>query len=481
MPFEPFAAECPTCGSRLRVSSESLLGTISACPKCGSMVQIEAPTQDISQENNRRPQVKLGNAPVDSEAITEDGIASELADVSDVEAGNVKSGFANPPPVPNSSYLDSSLSDQDSMSGPPPTWQDNENWQSEKTQRTRHIAMIVTIALSSLSVTALTFGWFLRLQKPDPLEIAQTSEMPPAEEVEEVKEVEDAPTLVQEPDQKAEVATENLVEPIETMVKPDVTDGIGVENVVSPEANPDNQTVIPSSLIPTSPIESSDDVDTEEFGGSTMTELPAGLQQFVPQLFPEVPVEETSLKAPPTINDVEIDAAAEEDSNTLGIEPPQPINIKRDLGFKIYFNSQAYPLPSLLLLISEITGVPIQVDWTSFDLAGVDVAKPIKVIGKERTCREWLDTIAGQVDAEVREKEFVILMTVTDQAFSQAESSFLDLADFEGEAKSAEKVIEEFVGPEVEVEVEAEDERKREKETWRLLRWMSLRFVSVLN
>ena len=422
------------------------------------MVKIEAPTQDgspadPSQENNRHPQVKLGNAPVDSEAITEDGIAPELPDASEIEAGDLKSGFANPPPAPDLPFPNSDLSDQGVMAGPPPTWQDNENWQSEKTQRTRHIAMIVTIALSSLSVTALTFGWFLRLQKTDPVDIAQTLETPVAEASDVVEE---EPSEVVEPDQSFDTAIDDSPDPFAATAESDAMPEPDLGKSTPTEPAIDTQTVIPSSLIPTSPIESTDEVDAEEFGGSTMTELPAGLQQFMPQTLQQGPAEETSLKAPPSIDDVEIDAAAEEDSNTLGIEPPKPINLKRDLGFKVHFNSKGYPFPSLLLLISEMTGVPIQVDWTSFDLAGVDISKPIKVDRKARTCRQWLDTIAEQVDAEVREKEFVIVMTTTDQVFAKSETMLLDLADFGEQSESAEKVVEKFVGPEVEVEVEVE-------------------------
>ncbi|KAA1262020.1 hypothetical protein LF1_45810 [Rubripirellula obstinata] len=439
MSFEPFAAQCLTCGSRLRVSSEALLGTIAACPKCGSMVKIEKP-----------PQVKLGNVPVDSEAITEDGISTEFPGVSDASTesatGEFKTGFADAPPIPN---LDDS--DDTTIAGPPPTWQDNENWQSDKTKRTRHIAMIATIAISTLSVTVLTFGWFMRMQSK-PVAVAEATEME-TDPLTQIDPLTQAPGEATTLDSEQDVTPTDLeppeqTDPIEPVPDPFAESSVETTEVADPIDVP--QTVIPSSLIPKSPIEtSSGDQEPEtDQDAPTMKELPAGLQQFMPMTLNEGPAQETSLAAPPTINEIEIDAAAEEDSNTLGIEPPKPIDLKRDLGFKVYFNSKGYPLPSLLLLISEMTGVPIQIDWTSFDIAGIDVAKPIKVVGNAQTCRQWLDTIAEQVDAEIREKEFVIVMTLTDKAFAKAETGMLDLADFGDRAKSAEQVVNEFIGPE---------------------------------
>jgi hypothetical protein len=220
---------------------------------------------------------------------------------------------------------------------------------------------------------------------------------------------------------------------------------MGPDNVAAPTDSSEGS-IIPPSLIPQSPIES-DDQKAPQDEPSSMTELPAGLRQFVPMLLQEGPAEETSLQTPTTINQIEIDAAAEEDSSTLGVDPPDPLNLKRDLGFKVALNSNGYPLPSLMLLMSEMTGVPIQLDWASFDLAGVDIAKPIKLDGKSkaRSVRDWLDTIAEQVDGELRTLPFVIVMTISDAAFANAEAGLLDLSDFGDQSDSAAQVIAEFM------------------------------------
>ena len=107
--------------------------------------------------------------------------------------------------------------------------------------------------------------------------------------------------------------------------------------------------------------------------------------------------------------------------------PPKPINLKRDLGYKVALNSKGYPLPSLMLLMSELTGVPIQIDWASFDIVGVDVGKPIKTVGKARSVRGWLDETAKQVDGEVRADQFVMVMTDRGYDFRQCRKSTVGL------------------------------------------------------
>src|SRR5690606_10374543 len=41
--MQPFSVNCETCGARLRVRDESVVGEIHACPKCSSMVLIALP------------------------------------------------------------------------------------------------------------------------------------------------------------------------------------------------------------------------------------------------------------------------------------------------------------------------------------------------------------------------------------------------------------------------------------------------------
>ena len=335
------------------------------------------------------------------------------------------------------------------MLGAPPAWQDEAGWQSKQTQRTRHVVMIATLAISSLCVTILLFGWFVKAQQQEN-DIADVSQddvsvsevVPPETDVSEHADLIEGKTGDQLPDAQeetvAEVATPAL-EPEDEMVAMGDPDAMAEDQAVA-------QTVIPDSLMPKSPIEDEVAAAEENETAMALQELPASLRQFTPFLLQEGPPENATLKAPPTIDQVEIDAAAEEDSSTLGIAPPEPIDLKKDLAVKLAFNSKGYPLPSLMLLLSQTTGVPIQMDWASFDLAGIDIGKRVAVGGKPMTsAKDWLEFIAQEVGGKVCPQEFLIIFTVSDQVYAASETDLLNSEDFGSEAASATKVIAEFM------------------------------------
>lgn len=93
-------------------------------------------------------QVAVGAASVDSQALTEDAI--DVPAEADLDPGSLPSGFAGPQPL-------ASESDADQVSSPLPP-----DWQSERTQRSRQIGMIVALSLASLLGALLFFGWFVR-------------------------------------------------------------------------------------------------------------------------------------------------------------------------------------------------------------------------------------------------------------------------------------------------------------------------------
>ncbi len=142
--------QCLTCGSRLRVTDPAIVDTIAACPKCNSMVQIHRPPT-VQHPTNQQPasqlggQIAVGQSDVDSQAITEDGIAYD-------EEGSLASeempvGFSG------SEDLDA---DESAASAVLP------QWQSERTQRSRQIAMVVALSLSGLLTAVAVFSWFVR-------------------------------------------------------------------------------------------------------------------------------------------------------------------------------------------------------------------------------------------------------------------------------------------------------------------------------
>lgn len=86
-----FAIQCTTCGARLGVNDESLVGQILACPKCGGMVLVEKPGQatpasHATPSETPPPEVDASRAPA---VIPEMVVDSPLID-----------GHAAPPPPP---------------------------------------------------------------------------------------------------------------------------------------------------------------------------------------------------------------------------------------------------------------------------------------------------------------------------------------------------------------------------------------------
>ena len=447
------------------------------------MVQIDPPAEVAQSPPS--PQVTLGVSPVDSEAITEDGISGAFESEGQSQGGNHGGGssFSEAPPV----------SDQPLHAGPPPAWQDEASWQSDQTRRHRQIVMVATLAISTLCITLLLFGWFVRTQNssvaevethpssdspqldppqldPPPLDAAPSDQAPTSALG--AKSSDTSPLDTEQPAAEPSLKPEDkrgAAEVVTSESLPDLSSGLPSELPNKPLSGPSQ--VIPESLMPKSPIDAmsesgvspSSPQDSQDLNAMTLQELPAGLRKFTPFLLQEGPPENTTLKAPPSIDEVDIDAAAEEESQSLGIDAPEPINVRKDLSVKVAFNSQGYPLPSLALLMSQITGVPIQIDWTSFDLAGIDVGKRIKVVGKARSARDWLDTIAAAVDGVVREEEFVIVITVSNDVFAKRELDLLDVTDFGDQAHTATQVIKAFMD-EAESDGEGNDNDNDEEE-----------------
>ena len=110
------------------------------------MVEISAP---VAQQGPPTQQVAVGSSHVDSEAITEDAINADPGAV--VDPTDAPQGFTTDDTISPAS------STADPLSNPMPP-----AWQSERTQRSRQIAMVVALAASGLLGAVLLFGWFVK-------------------------------------------------------------------------------------------------------------------------------------------------------------------------------------------------------------------------------------------------------------------------------------------------------------------------------
>lgn len=405
------------------------------------MVQIDAPPA----------QLMAGASSVDSGAITEDAIVAD----GHVPADHLPDGstIAGDPPV------ESGFAGREDLGNDPttPAMPDPAGWQSERTRRTRQIALVAMLSMSILMVAVLAFSWFVRSYRN---QVAAVQENFTSEQNE------SSPSDVAEPktQQMAEADAAginiNATSPRAAsdeiqVVAPELAASDGDKRV---DAAPARQPIIPMDLIPKSPLDptgadafKSNNRDggpiasTDDPDASKLMNLPPGLSQYIPFLLQESPSEKPTLRTPPTMDDIAVDGAAQDDLDPFVTVEPRTLNLKSDLAIKLAFRSEGYSLADLVLMISQITGVPIQIDWVSFDFVGVKVATLVKPPKSLTSAREVLDQVATQVGGEVREQTTLLVLTPSDETFGKAFSQIAGLGDFGNGAESAARVLDEFM------------------------------------
>ncbi len=392
------------------------------------MVQIESAAN----------QVAVGASDVDSQAITEEAISSpdELPD----DAGQPVSSFTEP------EATEESERPGETTTIPP-------QWQSHSTHRSRQIALVVAVSVSGLLTAALFFGWFVK-QWNQP-SVAQTD---PTESLDNRSEAEQQVESVETPPQETDQATSDPPpDPPD-----DPTDQQQTDQASVPEATAESTSTqdtdettaepsVPSDLLPQSPIvnpvaEDPPDPPADDVG--TMTKIPDGLAEFADVLVPFGPVDlQPTGKAPPTLEEVEIDAAAQDQFDPApGINPPQKINVKADFSIQFALDSKGYRLADLVLIFSQMTGVPVQIDWVSFDLAGVDVHQVVQTPKTKLTsAMQLLELVAGSLSAEVQVKERMLVLTPNDARFDAKLAEVIRLDDFGGNRQQAVGTLNEFL------------------------------------
>lgn len=455
MTFQPFVVNCLTCGSALRVTDPSIVGTIASCPKCQSMVQI-TPASVPRQE----PKIAVGHSSVDSEAITEDAIpGDEFADPLENRFNNEADPVTSTPRTP---FADPGFSSKKITNSIPPA----QAWQSERTARSRQIAMIVALGISGFLISGAVFGWFVSTwQRP--------AAMVPADQLDADGQGAGRPAVESADQQDTDVSAADIAaanppanrseseSTSETETVPDAP-----AHATPAHATPaiaDASSPIPTDLIPTSPLKAqpsdqaptvdeiaNPDLGSPENSSAGLMELPPELAKYT-QILPRAgDLLAPTLQAPPTIDDVELDGPAEEDETENPQTKPRDLNLRRDLGIRLAISSSGYPLANLLLLAGQLTTVPLEIDWVSFDLANIDSGVDHTPPKGWQTARELLDNIATSLDCQWLEEETLLVLTPNDQRFNDAIATISDLADFTNDQESAITTLMKFLKPDSE-------------------------------
>jgi len=427
-------------------------------------------------------QVEIGRSGVDSQAITEEAIAADPG---------LDGGAASPVNAEGFAGSDSVLPENtDGMSGAMPP-----NWQSAKTQKSRQIALVVALSATGLIAAIMFFGWFVSSWGQREVEQASTvanqpdkpndptlnnRDSNPETEVVAAPDVEvdrDATTQPVGTDDQMASGTPTAPNPEES-VTPDNDSksqtGTGLDHDAItpsvPESDGSTDSSIPSDLLPPSVLDPPTDsepagstgnpatgnpatgnpatAETPDEAGTTpgMQELPPELAQYTQFLLDDGAQAKPTLQAPPTMEEVKLEAAAEEQDEDLRIPVvPKELDLRADLAIRLALASDGYPASDLMLLISQVTGVPIQMDWPSFDLAGADIQQTVPTTKTWRSARELIDDTAGILNAEIQEQPTLLLMTLRDDVFDEAANNLTSVEDFGAGVDSAKDFLQEFL------------------------------------
>ena len=338
----------------------------------------------------------------------------------------------------------------------------NSPGRGEQTQRSRQIALIVALSTGSVFIALMIFGLFVRswsnkLTDGELVDPSQHTISPdPAETPADIDPTTESSQPATDVSDQTEVTDDSQVEPDRVIVDSDT------EATTRDSAEPPKDLISPSPIIAPAVAMTEDGESTAEDPAPGMSELPPGLAEFTNliDLANDADLLEPTLEAPPSMDDLEIEGPAEESIDPMMIAtPPPPINMKRGLALKMALAidpAEGYPLADLTLLISQVTAIPIQLDWLSMDIANIDVRRAIKIGKQKKSVRELLDEIVAKVGARVELRESMILITPSTAAFDARSGSILQLDDFGEGRSSAAQVVNRFLSA---VTKDAADER----------------------
>ena len=487
MSFEPVSIACATCGSQLRVTNPALLGTIAPCPKCRSLVEIPAEGGEESARESARPPVDhrearvggeeairrrlaLGDERVDSEAITQDGLERPDSFAPPAQTG----GFAEPPEWPTASET----------AGEPV--RPATDWQRPQTERTRNIVLVTAIGSCGLVITALLFSWFVYSRggpartataRPESTDAASARESRPVSEPRQgaISEPDepvfgdgasaDGPGRHNPPGEPRADATgppaerdggpERHGRPGRDSDRP--ADGLrgspSADDLRSADDSPSGDRSSAADGSPSSDRRVTPAIPETSGGRAAdppeLGELSEGMRRFTPflDLQPNPISEGARLPAPASAERIELDEATEEVVDPmLESTPREPVNFDRALALEMGFASADFPFADLMLVISQLTGVPIEIDWGSFDLVGENPRQPVNVSQSMERADAQLGRAATAAGAEIMRSESMLIVTPTGDRFSSALDRLLDLDDLGDGRGSAEVTLRALLG-----------------------------------
>ncbi|TWT73130.1 hypothetical protein CA85_15970 [Allorhodopirellula solitaria] len=429
-----------------------------------------APTQSAAESPH--PPMVVGSDAVDSQEITQGDLFSE----EEIDPGHgsrqANGGFATPePPVaPGASRPEFTVDSPPAHdSGVSEDWQGTANWTSEPTRKFRQRLLIAIATAGTLLIVAVFVMWLISDSPPDQTLAPTVAENTPAAQNPNPE------ALATEPDRVAES------EPVPDMSESDSNDSGNVSSPQSEPAEPIDSEVedetapaseqvpaggspeIPSDLLPVDvlggdrsdpadrPARNGDSVvsgQTDEPAADPLTDLPPELASFVDLLnLPGDAPDAPPVRTPEVpVADLIIDQAADAmlDPMLLATPPPE-VNIDNALKLRVAVQSDGYPLAGMVLVFSELTQVPIQLDWFTFDLMGISMSQKVRdATPGWKPVGTLMDAIASDSGVVFEQEEARLFLTASPEDARESLRAVLATDDFGSEQESAESLAERF-------------------------------------
>ncbi|MBB3207681.1 hypothetical protein FHS27_003506 [Rhodopirellula rubra] len=431
-----------------------------------------------------QPPMVVGNENVDSEEMTQSDVFGDASNLGHVppDHDTLQEAFASPhdaPPVESgfAGHRESSAKTPHASDADDTDWESAGNWSSEPSQRRKKQLLIGVAALGSLLVLGILAAWmFGDSSTPEPVA------MQPTATTDEDANIDDPQRTTEDGETEPSTVATN---PNDSVANDNT---LPIDNALSDRGNPNAQLdespnadntdptttedpptsmqpnlggPIPNDLIPADilggngpvvppPADQNKNADADNVDSNDpLMEMPAGLEVFtqlldLPGAAPDAPPT-TPQDAPAEELMIESAADAMLDPMLLATPPPE-VNIDNALKFRVAIQTEGYPLSDFILVCSELTQVPIQIDWVTLDLADISVAQLVrddkpgwKPIG------DLMNAVAQHLGLTFEKEPTRLFLTISEAAMKQHLSDAISVDDFGDEKDSAQKWIDQFV------------------------------------
>jgi hypothetical protein len=499
----PLAVTCLSCGSRLKVAEPRWIGSIVPCPKCGGLVEIklpgfapaqadvdssgagptgqptavpsrapafaEQPVPETTISPRRQPapsakRLEVGKSEsIDSEALTQSSIVppEELWLPEESSTPPIASHVTG---TSDSSQLPTSLTAGPERRGPG----DASPWIGQ-------LGSAVMLGVLGLIVASVAFFLFAKAYLGDAAKVVATAELDAAATTQwstgDEAQVAAVELPVGSPTEVAAGQVAGVPIPPADEKDPPANADAGAGDAASdgtsptisaplalPTDTPPAGGVFPSPLpVPGNPSDPQPPTAVSDTAnppgsadnGGTLDSLPPGLRKFIPLLNPSTAEigPPRVFDTPPTIDSVPLERAAEDQ----GVDHPplvkRPVvDIPKAMKLRVAIQQTDVPLAELVLLVSQLTNVPVELELISLDAAGIALTQSCQTPTGWLPIGQWLDQsllplgLVAEVDAER------LLVRATPQKILAASGSALVLDDFGDQAEAVAAWVRPVVG-----------------------------------